>query len=378
MTADKLSVKLGNSIMTRVPELSKDEDNHGNWAYGHGVVLMGIQCLYEQTGDLKYFNYIKKNIDPFIQKDGDILTYCIEDYNIDHINNGKLLFLLEDETKEEKYFLAAKKLYSQLEKQPTTSEGAYWHKKIYPDQIWLDGLYMGTPFLAQWAKKNNSLKDYDKVKQQFTISYCHLKDEKTGLLYHAWDERKVQFWAGANGCSKNFWTRSIGWYVMSIVDTYELLKDDTDVIYLSEYLNEILNSLIHFQDEKTGVWYQVTNEINHPQNYLEASGSAMIVYAIAKGMRLGILERKHWLKILEKSFQGLQQQFILPDDKGLLNVNFTCRVAGLGGGNTQRRDGSLAYYLSEPIVCNDHKGYGAMILAAVEAEEQLNKGRYDE
>lgn len=359
--------RLANSIMERNALLYEGENYHGKWSYDYGVVMKGFQLLFEETGDIKYFEFIKNNMDFFIQDDGLIRDYSLDSFNIDYINNGKLLFLLYNETGLEKYKKAADLLYSQLEIHPRTSENIFWHKKIYPYQVWLDGLYMGSPFYAEYAKIFGNKEMNQDVLRQFELSYYHLRDEETGLLIHAWDEKKVQPWADPKtGLSHHFWSRSIGWYLMAVVDTYELMLDTgTDCGILKKIISETIPSIMKYQD-KSGVWYQVTTEGERKGNYLEASGSSMFVYAISKSIRLGLIPEEIWKKEAIKARDSLITEFVLETKEGWINLNKNCQVAGLGGDDN--RDGSYAYYISEPIICNDLKGVGAFLQAIIETE----------
>lgn len=363
------AIKTADSIMTRMPRLYENKIYHGKWSYDYGVVLKGFQLLWQQTGNRQYFQFIKDNMDYFVQEDGGIRNYHLEEYNIDHINNGKLLFLLYKETGEEKYNQAAALLRKQLETHPRTSEGAFWHKKIYPYQIWLDGLYMGAPFYLEYMLTfGGEGQDISDVTKQFKICEKHTKDPNTGLLFHAWDEKRVQPWCDPEtGLSANFWGRSLGWYLMALVDVLELLPaEHRDYKELVRILNDTLTALRKYQDAETGVWYQVVNLAERKGNYLEASASSMITYAMAKGIRLGILDSS-WRQALDFAFSGLIAEFVLETKEGWVNLNKNCQVAGLGGAD--QRDGTYAYYISEPIITNDLKGVGAFLQACSEYEQ---------
>ena len=355
------AAKMADSVMSRTPEFN------GKWEYDNGVIFKGIESLWKITGDKKYFDFIKKNMDFFIDESGDIRKYSVTEYNIDHVNNGKLLFLLYKETGLEKYKKAAFLLREQLKNHPRTAQGAFWHKQIYPYQIWLDGLYMGSPFYAEFIKEFGETLEFDDVTKQFLICESHAKDSETGLLYHAWDEKKVQPWCNKEtGLSKNFWSRSMGWYVMAIVDVLDYIPENhKDRDRIIEILNEVLESLLKVRDEETGLWYQVLDKGHRKGNYIEASGSCMILYAIAKGAKKGYLPEK-WFDIAKTTYKSIIDEFITITQEGLVNLNKTCAVAGLGG--VGKRDGTYEYYISEPIVTNDPKGVGAFILAAAEME----------
>lgn len=363
---------MAESVMERTPKLYEDKGYGGKWSYDYGVVLKGFASLWQQTGEPRYFRYIQENMDHFIGEDGRIRGYRKDEYNIDHINNGKLLFLLHRETGEEKYRLAADQLRDQLRTHPRTSEGAFWHKQIYPYQIWLDGLYMGAPFYLQYLLDYENGQGLEDVTRQFLLCERHTRDEKSGLFYHAWDEKRVQPWCDPQtGLSQNFWGRSLGWLVMALADVLELLpQTQPDYGELKRMFNELLIALWKVQDPASGVWYQVLNMGGRKGNYLEASASSMIVYALAKGQRLGLLDGD-WGNMLDHAFSGLIAEFVLETKGGWLNLNKNCQVAGLGGAD--QRDGTYAYYISEPIVANDQKGVGAFLLACAEVEA-LRKG----
>ena len=354
---EKWAVKMADSVMNRPLDFGD------KWQYDNGVILKGIESVWRATYEQKYFDYIKAHMDYFIDDTGDIRKYSVKEYNIDHVNNGKLLFLLYKETGLEKYKKAAFLLREQLRNHPRTSEGAFWHKQIYPYQIWLDGLYMGSPFYAEFIKEFGDNAEFDDVTKQFLICESHTKDPVSGLLYHAWDEKKVQEWCNKEtGLSKNFWGRSMGWYVMAIVDVLDYIpanhKDRPRII---EILNEVLEALLKVQDKETGLWYQVLDQGKRKGNYLEASASCMILYAMAKGAKKGYLPDK-WFDISKKTYKGIIEEFITITENGLVNLNKNCQVAGLGGAT--KRDGTFEYYISEPIITNDGKGVGAFINAA--------------
>lgn len=354
------------SIMERTPKLYQKGYN-GKWSYDYGVILKGFERLWRVTGEELYFKYIQDNMDYFIQEDGSVKGYRLDEHNIDHLNNGKMLFVLHKETGEEKYKRAAALLREQLKTHPRTSEGAFWHKQIYPYQIWLDGLYMGAPFYLEFLLTFEQGEDLNDVTKQFILCEQHTKDEKTGLLYHAWDEQRVQPWCNPQtGQSPNFWGRSLGWFVMALVDVLEMLPaDHGDYLELTRILNDTLNALRSYQDADSGVWHQVVDAGKRKGNYLEASASSMIVYAMAKGVRLGLLG-SDWHKTLDRAYAGLISEFVLETKEGWVNLNKNCQVAGLGG--EDRRDGTYAYYISEPIITNDQKGLGAFLQACTEYE----------
>ncbi|WP_172196497.1 glycoside hydrolase family 88/105 protein [Saccharibacillus qingshengii] len=364
------SIRTAESIMQRMPRLYACNGLNGKWSYDYGVVLKGFEALWRHTGDNRYFRYIQQQMDHFVQEDGSIRGYTEDEYNIDHINNGKLLFALHAETGERKYRLAADRLRGQLERHPRTSEGAFWHKEIYPYQIWLDGLYMGAPFYLQYQLEYAGGEGLDDIIRQFILCERHTRDPETGLLFHAWDEKKVQPWCDPNtGLSPHFWGRSLGWFVMALVDVLEQLPGShTDAPELRRILVDTLTALRRYQEADSGVWYQIVDCGSRKGNYLEASASSMIAYAIAKGIRLGVLDQT-WQETLDRAFHGILDEFVLETQEGWINLNKNCQVAGLGGAD--KRDGTFAYYISEPIVTNDLKGLGAFLKFCAEYEWTL-------
>lgn len=360
------SQRMIDSVIVRRPLLCEGVQND-KWSYDYGVVLKGTELVWRKTGDQKYFHYMKKNMDAFVNEEGDIRAYNIEHFNIDHINNGKVLLTLFKETGETKYKKAIDLLRKQLHLHPRTSEGVFWHKKVYPHQIWLDGLYMGSPFYAEYVKEFGQIEEFDDITKQFLLCAKNTKDHETGLLYHAFDEKKIQPWCNPEtGHSKNFWGRSMGWFVMGLVDTLTFLPENhKDRGALLVLLTDVLLALKNVQDKESGVWYQVLDKGDRKGNYLEASSSCMILYAIAKGVKQGYLP-KEWEELAHQVYEGIINEFITETSAGLVNLNKNCQVAGLGG--PDKRDGTFEYYISEPIITNDLKGIGAFILAAAEME----------
>lgn len=363
----QVALKALDTILNRYPLLPELSSYQKKWSYDYGVVLKGIQLAYKITGEEKYFNYIKDTLDLFVEENGNIIGYDLKKQNLDFINNGKLLFMLYEKTGEEKYKLALDLLFSQLKTQPRTPEGGFWHKAIYPEQMWLDGIYMGDPFYVEYLltfNKGEGLKD---VIKQFQLCYDNTVDEKTGLLYHAFDAKKVQEWADPKtGHAPNFWGRAMGWYMMALVDTMELLENTSEEFKtLSTIFKKLYLALKNVQDKKSHVWYQVLDQGQRHGNYLEASCSSMFVYAFSKALTLNVIPETEKNFILE-SYTGLLNEFVLYTKEGWVNLIHNCQVAGLGGAD--KRDGSFVYYVSEPIITNDFKGYGAFLQAALTVE----------
>jgi unsaturated rhamnogalacturonyl hydrolase len=360
----KYSVRMANSVLAKFPELTD------KWQYDYGVVFKGFEYIYENTGNEEYFEYIKKNIDYFVQDDGSIKKYSPEEYNIDHINNGKAVLFLYRKTGEEKYRKAAQLLRSQLKTHPRTTEGGFWHKNIYPHQMWLDGIYMGSPFYAEYATligQDEAEDIFDDVAKQVILCAKNTKDPITGLHFHGWDESRQQKWANKiTGCSPNFWGRAMGWFAMAIVDVLDFLpQDHQSRETILSIFKQLIDAILKYQDPETGVWYQVVNFIGRNGNYPEASASCMFAYALAKGIEKGYLDSSY-IKALERAYEGIIYRFIEEDENGLLNLNGVCMVAGLGG--NPYRDGSYEYYISEPIKTNDLKGIGAFLKASAWVE----------
>ncbi len=361
----KWSDKMALTIMKRHPQAYMiDDAKNPKWDYVHGLVLHSMEELYKKNPDPRYPVYIKGYVDALVQNDGSIKSYDLDNYNIDMVVSGRLLFKIYETTKEEKYLKALQLLRKQLTEQPRTESGGFWHKKIYPNQMWLDGLYMGEPFYAEYTTVFENGKQLDDVAKQFELIQKHATDPKTGLLYHGWDESKQMAWANKEtGTSPNFWSRALGWYAMALVDVLDYFpKEHPKQKELVGYLNSVSEALAKYQD-KSGLWYQVTDKGNKEGNYLEASGSSMFAYAFAKGANKGYLPSKY-KKLANKAFDGLTKQLIKVDADGSITLTEACAVAGLGG--TPYRDGSYEYYVKERKKDNDPKATGPFILAALE------------
>jgi len=355
------SIQSVETLIKRHPSLSN------RWHYEPGVALLAVQRVWEQTKEDRYFKFIQSNIDEFVDEMGNIRTYTLGEYNLDQINQGKLLFLLHAETGEARYKKASFLLREQLRTHPRNALGGFWHKQIYPDQMWLDGLYMAGPFLTQFAHSFDAPDIFDDVARQVVIIDQHTRDPKTGLLYHAWDCTRSQQWADPqSGCSPNFWARAMGWFMMAITDILDYFPlEHPQRETLIQIFRHATEATLAVQDETSWVWYQILDQAGRPGNYLEASASCMFVYAIAKGVRLGYLDPSN-LQSVRRGYQGILDQFVVIDEHSYVNLNRICSVGGLGG--NPYRDGSFEYYISEPVVSNDYKGFGPFIMASVEIE----------
>jgi unsaturated rhamnogalacturonyl hydrolase len=337
------------------------------WNYEQGLMLEALHQMWLFTNDQRYFDFIRRNIDLYVDDSGIIKTYRYDDFNIDNVAVGRALLTLFETTENRKYKYAADTLRHQLRNQPRTHEGGFWHKQIYPYQMWLDGLFMGEPFYAWYAKKFNEPESFNDIVNQFVYIAKHTRDPKTGLLYHAWDESKQQRWANPQtGCSPHFWGRAIGWYMMAIVDVLDFLpKNHSRRNELIAILRDVSAAVMKVRDKNTCLWYQVLDQGAREGNYREASASCMFTYAYAKGARNGHLHKKY-LTAAKESFRGIVKNLVSIDAKGFVDLLHTCQGAGLGG--NPYRDGSYEYYIGEKQRTNDMKGYGPFLLAAIELE----------
>lgn len=336
------------------------------WNYEAGVVLKAAQWLYEYSKDEFYKDCIVDFMDHHIAEDGTIKYLDTNELNLDKINSGKILFYLYEETGEERYRKAIDILIHMLRRHPRTSTGNFWHKTIYPYQIWLDGLYMALPFLLEYETKYNHNENCGDVYSQMKHVRELMYDENDHLYRHAYDEKKVMIWADPKtGLSHNYWIRSIGWHLMALIDLYEISDEEIFEQHkaYADWFKEALSGVMEHQDPETKLFYQLAALPDVKGNYLETSGSAMVAYSILKGCRLGVLQSEKWLERGIQVFQGLYDHKMVCID-GVWHLKDICQVAGLGP--KDERDGSVAYYLSEPIVMDEVKGIGAAMMAYAE------------
>jgi unsaturated rhamnogalacturonyl hydrolase len=373
-TADTWYIKMADSEMQRLNDKLDfgKSDPDANWNYQTGLFLKSLMDVWDASGEKKYFDYSKRVIDSFLEKDGSIKTYKMDDFNIDKINSGKVLLSLYRETNDDIYKNAAAILMEQLSKHPRTKEGGFWHKKRYPWQMWLDGIYMGSPFYAEYSELFNQPQGFDDVVNQILIIDVHTRDPKTKLRYHGWDESNKQEWADPEtGCSPNFWGRAMGWYAMAIIDVLDFLPQDhpkrEKIVFI---LKDLYKAIANYQDKTSGVWYQVLDMPDRKGNYLEASASSMFVYAIAKALNKGIVDSS-FIPVVKNGYKGLINQFVKTDIDGSVHLTQVCNVAGLGG--NPYRDGSFEYYINEPVGDDDLKGVGPFIMAGLQMEKLLKK-----
>jgi unsaturated rhamnogalacturonyl hydrolase len=342
------------------------------WTYEEGVVWLGLMRLWYSTGDARYVNYVRHQVDRLVDKEGNILTYRPDDYSLDNILCGRLLLSLYEVTLQEKYYKAAMRLRQQLNNQPRTAEGSFWHKKKYTEQVWLDGIYMALPFYAQYASLFHEDSAFDDITRQFAAVERHVRDPQTGLLYHGWDASGKEKWvvqaSGATGGhSPNFWARAMGWYGMALVDALDYFPAhyagrDTLLAILQRFAAAVRN----VQDPVTGLWWDILDRPGQAGNYPEASASAMFVYTLARGVREGYLPASD-RGLAEKGYRGLVSKYISTGPDSVTSLQGTVSVSGLGG--NPYRDGSYAYYTGEKVAVNDPKGIGAFLLAAVATDE---------
>lgn len=361
-----MSVRIGETILANSP--------HGfhphianKWGYVGGMALLALDRLGEWTGMAKYQAYVARHMDTYVQADGVIHGYTLEEYNLDHINCGKNLFRLWRETEAAKYAQAARSLVTQLVGQPRTAEGGYWHKKRYPFQMWLDGLYMSAPFMAEYAKTFNEYKWFDEAAHQLLLIERKTRNSQMGLLHHAWDESCEQRWCdGVTGRSRHVWGRAMGWYAMALVDSLEHFPvDHPQRGQLMGIFERMAQAVLQVQDQDSGVWYQVMDCNGRAGNYLEASGSCMLTYALAKGIRLKHLTGVSKNAVL-RAYEGIIQRFVTEDEAGV-HLHSICHGAGLGG--QEYRDGSYEYYLNEKIVSDALMGVAPFLLVSMEFEQ---------
>ena len=335
-----------------------------HWNYIDGCMLNALLTLSEITGEAVFADFVETFVDSFVGEDGTIRTYDPAKYNLDDINEGRVLFPLYRKTGREKYRLAADRLAEQLKDQPRTWEGNFWHKRIYPDQVWLDGIYMAQPFRALYARELGD-RDYSDIVHQIETVRRRMFDPEKGLYYHGYDASKTIFWADpTTGCSKHFWLRAIGWFATALADLMEIVDDPAALDGLQPVFTELMAGIAPYAEADTGMYYQVVDQGAREGNYLETSGSSMIAYAMLKGARLGVLSQEYAV-LGKKTFDGILRRYFKAEGADV-ELGGICLVAGLGPADNPRRDGSYEYYISEPIVKNDAKGVAPLVMCYTE------------
>jgi unsaturated rhamnogalacturonyl hydrolase len=375
---DSPSRLMAASIMEQWPAGVVATTGHpGAWGYEEGVLLDGMAAEWHTTADGQDFHYIQAAVDKYVTADGAITGYKPEAHSLDNIELGRAVLLVYRVTQQPKYYKAAKFLHDQLEAQPRTASGGYWHKQIYPNQMWLDGAYMAEPFRAAYAATFHEPGDFSDIAKQLLLMDAHMREPKTGLLRHGWDESKKMPWADAKtGLSPEVWGRAMGWYAMALVDVLDWMPaDQPQRPELVAALNRTMAAVVKYQDAKTGLWWQVMDKGGRAGNYTEASASCMFVYALAKGVRMGYLPQADAASA-RRGWEGIQKEFVTTAD-GKMALGGTVTVGGLGG--KPYRSGSYDYYIGEKTRVNDAKGIGAFLLAGSEMEqastEALGQGK---
>ena len=361
----QLAEELAKSEMAHNPELwTCDGAAKPKWEYTPTLMARAFIELYTRTGDTTYLNHAQAFADQFIGEDGTILTYKKSLYNMDRIQGGNFLIMLQAINPQPQYATAIETLRDQLREQPRTSEGGFWHKQVYEHQMWLDGLFTGTTFYARYAAYKPEPEAWSDVARQFLIIDAHTR-KANGLNHHGWDESRQMGWSDSiTGCSPETWGRAEGWYVMALVDVLELMpKDHPDREALVNALNRVVIALSEVQDKDTHLWYQVPDKGDEEGNYLESTCSAMYCYAMAKGARIGVLD-KRYKQEAQQVLEGLKAHKIVRNEDDTLSLIDCCAVAGLGG--NPYRDGTYDYYIHERIREDDPKGVAPLILACIE------------
>jgi unsaturated rhamnogalacturonyl hydrolase len=357
--------RFADSEMARFPQAYQlDHGKRPFFGYAQGVGCCAMLAMWHNTGERRYYDYVKQWADTLINDRGEIYLYSMESYNLDFVNSGKVLFDLYNETHDQRYRLAMDTLAKQLKNQPRTCDGGFWHKLIYQHQMWLDGLYMASPFLARYGAEFGHPELVDDAVKQFRLCHKHTYDEKTGLYHHAWDESRSQRWADPEtGHSPNFWGRSIGWWFMALVDALDYIPADHDGrADMIGYIQGLAESLPKYQDAD-GLWYQVLDQPTREGNFPEASVTTQFMYAYAKAVNRGYIDKKY-RKVAEKAFEGLKKKLIVENADGTLTLTRCCQVGGLGG--NPYRDGSFEYYIGEKMRDNDAKATGPFIMGCLE------------
>ena len=334
------------------------------WNYIDGCMMTALLQLSRITGAREYADFVEGFIDAFVSEDGSVRTFNAAKHTLDDINEGRVLFPLYAATGKEKYRKAAELLRRALEDQPRTEEGNFWHKEIYPNQVWLDGVYMAMPFLALYETSFGK-GDFSDLARQLRVIRQRMRDPKTGLYFHGYDASRKAFWCNPEtGCSANFWLRALGWFSVALADLSEILPEGEARSEVLDIFWDLMASLVPFADPDTGMYWQVVDQGGREGNYLESSGSSMVAYAMLKGARLGFLS-PDYAALGQKTFQGIYRT-CLSFNAGEMNMDHICLVAGLGPESDRRRDGSYAYYISEPVVKNDAKGVAPFLLCFTE------------
>ncbi len=370
--ADSEMARLGNT-------LDFGSGPKATWNYTTGLFAYALLRLGREGGDAEANRYASRVVNSFIAPDGSIRGYSAAEYNLDLVTPGRAVLALYEASGEPRLAKAAGALRAQLATQPRTPDGGFWHKLIYPEQVWLDGLYMAGPFYAHYGCVFREGSDLGDAAGQLILADRHLYDPATGLYYHAWDAKGAQPWASPQGGhSPSFWGRAEGWFAMATIDELDDLPAGGPLARdAAAIFGRLADGIVRWQDPSSGAWWQVLDQGARPGNYLESSASCMFVYALAKGINRGVLPRGKYLPAAEAGYRGLIREFVRRDPSGAVSLTRCCSVAGLNNRSAagRPRDGSFGYYVSEPIVDNDLKGVSPFILACLEAQRMLGRGR---
>lgn len=361
--------RFADSEMKRFPQAWQlDHGKRLFWGYAQGVGCCAMLAVWKETGDARYFNYVEQWTDSLINARGCIHKYEMCDYNLDFINSGKVLFDVYKKTGKDKYKAAMDLLLRQLQRQPRTLEGGFWHKLVYQHQMWLDGLYMASPFMAQYGAEFGQPMWTDEAVRQFAICHKHTYSPESGLYYHAWDESKTQKWADPEtGRSPNVWGRSMGWWFMALVDALDYIPaTHPGRAGMVRWVQGMAEVLPRYQDGD-GLWYQVLDCPQRKGNFPEASVTAQFMYAYAKAAGKGYIDKKY-KAVAVKAFNGIRRKLLKENSDGTLTLTRCCQVGGLGG--TPYRDGSFEYYIGEKMRDNDAKATGPYIMGCLELAKQ--------
>jgi unsaturated rhamnogalacturonyl hydrolase len=359
-------IRIANSVRALYPE----PVNLRNWNYTEGMVMDALYSIATRTGRTGDFDFIRAWLDRFVAADGTIdrEAYPFDLFSLDRVRPGPALLWMYDRTKEEKYLKAARYVASQLDRQPRTSDGGYWHRSTYPNQMWLDGIYMADVFSVQFAARTNQPKYFDDAVHQITLIDRHTHDPKTGLYYHGWDETKTRPWANKEtGTSPEFWGRAIGWYGMAMADVLDWLPADhpgrKEVLPIFQ---AYCAAVLKFQDRDTAMWWQIVDKPAAPKNYVETSCSLMFAYAMARGAQRGWLPPEY-LEHARRATRGIlnHQIDLLPNDR--MDIKGTVEVGSLGGNG-----GFYDYYVAVPVRTNDQKSIGAFMYLSLALSETAN------
>ncbi|MCC8191116.1 MAG: glycoside hydrolase family 88 protein [Planctomycetes bacterium] len=358
MRTPPLSVAMADTVLSRYADLPPA------WSHEYGALFLGLLAVWRRTGEARYFDYLRRHIDAVVDAEGNIADYQPEKYRLDDLVSGRLLLPLLDATGDERYRRAAAHLRRQLDRHPRTDDGGFWHNGGLEGQMLLDGIYMGAPFYAEYALRFEDASALDDAVRQPLLVVAHSRDAASGLYYHGWDEVRTQPWADpASGCSPSFWGRATGWYAMALVDLLSIVpRSHPRWPELLAAYRDLMRALVAVQDPESGLWWHVLDQGDRQGNYLEASASFMILYALARGVEGGFLDQAGPERAaVDRAWTGATARLLREDDHGL-TVRQVCKTAGLGG--KPERDGSFAYYCSEPVVENDYKGIAGVLLAA--------------